>query len=147
MERKLKFQLFFMLCFGAQVVGLKALGLYECFGGLGHNFERILERFARIFGGLKPSWARLGRVLEPLGGILGHLGGVLGASWAPNPKQSEGNLFLESILGSVWGGSWCILGALGDVLEGIFASLGVFWACLNKNLEKGSIFEISKTFF
>ena len=40
---------FFMFCFGAQVAGLKALGLYECFGGLGHNFERILEALCSYF--------------------------------------------------------------------------------------------------
>ena len=89
----------------------------------------------------------LGRVLGGSWGLLGWSWGLLGTSWAPNPKQSEGNMFLEPIFGSILEGSWRVLGALGDVLEGIFASLGASWACLNKNLEKGSIFEVSKTFF
>ena len=79
--------------------------------------------------------------------VLGPSGNVLGTSWAPNPKQSEGAQFLEPIFGSILEGSWRVLDALRDVLEDIFAALGASWACLNKNLEKGSIVEISKTFF
>ena len=105
------------------------------------------RRLGRFFGDLRPSWERLRRVLGPLGAVLGHLGGVLGALWAPNPNKSEGAELLEAILGSVLGGSWRVLGALKGVLEGIFASLGASWACLNKKLEKDSTFEVSKTCF
>ena len=126
---------------------LKDLGLYGCFGGLGCEFERDLKaswvhfwRFEAILGA---SWEGLGASWGGLGASWGRLGDVLGAK----PQTERGEHFLESILGSVLGGSWCILGALGDVLEGIFASLGASWACLNKNIEKLSVFEVSKTFF
>ena len=88
------------------------------------------------------SWEGLGASWGGLGASWGRLGDVLGAK----SKTERGYMFLEPIFGSILEGSWRILGALGDVLEGIFASLGASGACLNKNLEKGSIFEVSKTF-
>ena len=107
-----------------------------------------------MFGGLTASWARFGGVLAPLGLSWGspgtsskRLGDVLAASWEPKPKQSEGDTLLEPNFGSILEGSWPVLGALGAVLEGIFASPGASQACLQKKHVKHSIFDVLEMVF
>ena len=100
-----------------------------------------------ILGGLRPSWERLGGVLGPLGVVLGHLGGVLGALWAPNPNKSEGDLFLEPILGSVWGGlgaSWALLKVPWRVFLPLLERLG---RVLTTNWKKTRFLQSRKRFF
>ena len=70
----------------------------EGFGSALGIFEGVLRRLGRVLG---RSWGVLGASW----GSLGRLGSVLGASWAPNPKKSEGNPFLEAVWGSVLEGS------------------------------------------
>ena len=89
------------------------------------------------------SWGGLGASWGGLGASWGRLGGALGAK----PQQERGGHVFGTDFGFNFGGSWRVLGALKRVSEGIFASLGASWACLNNKLEKDSIFAVSKTVF
>ena len=89
------------------------------------------------------SWEGLGASWGGLGASWGRLGDVLGAK----PQTERGHSVFGTNFWIHFGGVLARLGPCGDVLEGIFASLGASWACLNKNIEKGSIFEISRTYF
>ena len=46
-----------------------------------------------------------------LGVVPGVSWGVLGGSWRPRPKEGEGDLFFESLLGPSWGRLGAVLGA------------------------------------
>ena len=105
------------------------------------------RRLGRFFGDLRPSWERLGGVLGPLGVVLGHLGGVLGALWAPNLNKSEGDMFLEPILGSVLGGlgaSWALLRVSWRVFLHLLERLG---RVLTTSWKNTRFFKIANAFF
>ena len=85
--------------------------------------------------------------MGPLGVVLGRLGGVLGALWAPNPNKSEGDLFLEPILGSVLGGlgaSWALLKVSWRVFLPLLECLG---RVLTTNWKKTRFLQSRKRFF
>ena len=96
-----------------------------------------------FWGGLGPSWAFLGQPRDVFKTSWGRLGGVLGAK----AQTEEGDIFVEPIFGSILEGSWPVLGALGPVLGGIFASLGASAACLEKTHVKHSIFDVLEMVF